>query len=746
MRQAFLLILLFCPLVLPAQRDLSEARFIINGRSLSIPYAGGVNSVIASGVDLNRDGKEDLVLFDKSDNHYMSFRNEGVAGEIRFIPDESLSEHFPDAVDYAYFTDMNHDGAADLFVMSESGGAGMAYYIGYWKGNRLAFRKMSDRLQDSSGRSLYIDRTNLPAIADLNGDGDLDIVLVDFGYSTITYYENLETERNLPADTLILKPKTNCWGYVCECSQSDNSITLNYHHSVCFYNMISGFPGKGNSNAHRTRHTGATLLVFDPDGDGDPDMLEGDAGFSNLIYLENGRNDAMSLFDSIIRLDTAFPGYDVPVDYNIFPAPYYLDLNNDGKKDLLVSTYTPPACYINSILDTQYNRDLMWYANEGRNGRDTFRLQAGSFLTDDMIDLGFGVHAKWFDYNKDGLTDIVAGRCYQRSAAEPDSVWRGMVLLENTGDSSHPRFELVDRDYAGLSQSVGLGMIPDFYDADGDGDEDMIIAERSGALYFYRDTSAPGVPASFQRIPHYFDGISALTEPAPFMSDVDGDGRPDLLLGERQGRIFYYRNYGTGMLPDFRLESNFWGEVDARQGYFYGNSVPWLGDADGDGQRELLVGNYLGNVLKYTGMDQNPDGKFDLVDSNYMNIRWGGRIGADVADVNADGKADFLLGNYRGGLRIRSFANPIGIEKKEKENWPVELFPNPASEYTILRSGLNKKIQFHLVDLSGRVLEMGVLQARNQVILNLSGYPPAVYLLLLNDGQNEEQKKLIIIR
>ena len=116
MRQAFLLILLFCPLVLPAQRDLSEARFIINGRSLS-------------------------------DNHYMSFRNEGVAGEIRFIPDESLSEHFPDAVDYAYFTDMNHDGAADLFVMSESGGAGMAYYIGYWKGNRLAFRKMSDRLQ-----------------------------------------------------------------------------------------------------------------------------------------------------------------------------------------------------------------------------------------------------------------------------------------------------------------------------------------------------------------------------------------------------------------------------------------------------------------------------------------------------------------------------------------------------------------------------------------------------------------------
>lgn len=746
MRLGYTLLFFLLPAMLYAQRDLNEAAFIVDGKLLSMPYAGGVNSVIASAADLDRDGKADLLLFDKSDNHYMSFRNEGVAGESNYVLDQSLVTNFPQVLDYAFLLDINHDGAADLFSMSAQGGAGIALYFGYWQGNRLAFNLMSDRLLDSTGRPLYIDRTNLPTFYDMNGDGDLDIVLVDFGYSTLTYYENLEMEKGLTGDTLVMLPKSNCWGYVCECSLVSNAMTLNYQDGICFHHLLKGFPGRGEGEAARSRHTGATLLVFDPDNDADPDLLMGDAGFSNLIYLKNGKSNLLTPFDSIIALDTTFPSYDQPVDYNIFPAPFYIDLNNDMKKDLLISTFTSPACYINSILDTQYNRDLIWYANEGRDGRDSFHLQAGNFLADEMIDIGFGAHAAWFDYNADGLMDIVSGRCYQRSASDPDSVYIGLALFENTGTDSVPVFSLVDEDYGDLGHTLGLGLVPSFQDADGDGDQDMTVAEKGGSLFFFRNDAAAGQPASFVEVNGYFDGVKALSDPAPFLCDVDGDGVSDLLLGEKQGRIFYYRNYGTSSNPDFRLENNFWGEVDARQGYFYGNAVPWLGDEDGDGQRELLVGNYLGQVLKYTNIDGNINGKFTLSDPNYLKTNWGGQLGIDVSDINRDGHSDYLLSNYRGGLRILTFTGTVGIAKLDRRPDPFLAYPNPATTFVTLSSRSSRCLEGRLFSISGEALMQFTLLPGKIHTLTLERFSPGMYFLSLNDGKSEFRKKLILIR
>ena len=362
-----------------------------------------------------------------------------------------------------------------------------------------------------------------------------------------------------------------------------------------------------------------------------------------------------------------------------------------------------------------------------------------------MIDIGFGAHAVCFDYNADGLMDIVAGRCYQRSASDPDSVYTGLALFENTGTAGAPVFSLVDADYLGLGRSLGLGLLPSFQDVDADGDRDMVVADKGSSLYFYRNEAPAGQAASFVKVNGYFNGVAPLSDPAPFLCDVDGDGVIDLLLGEKQGRIFYYRNYGSGSNPDFRLENNFWGEVDARQGYFYGNSVPWLGDEDGDGKRELLVGNYLGRVMKYTGIDENLNGKFTLADGNYLKLNWGGQVGIDVADLNQDGHSDYLLSNYRGGLRILTFAGAVGIGENVKSPVPFLAYPNPANAFVTLSSQHGKPMEGRLFSISGEELLHFTLAPGAQRTLALQSFPPGLYFLSLSDGQRTFREKLILI-
>lgn len=739
--------LLLCTFILLAtttyaQRNMQEVDFVVDGEKLSMPFAGGFNALIIAAEDLNNDGKKDLLLFDKSDNSFIGFRNEGGPGEINYIPDESLVQHFPDANNWAYLIDYDFDGAADLFTISPVGGAGIALYKGRWEGNRLAFDFKSNRLETIDQHQLYTSSNKLPAIDDINGDGDIDILVFDLNDRLIQYYENQSKEQGSPMDTLILKRKSNCWGYICECSSVDNSLELDYQGSGCFHNLWGGgFPGNGDAPRHKTRHAGSTLMTFDPDDDGDKDVLLGDAGFSNLVYLEN----SPGAFDSISTYDMNFPAYDVPVAYNKFPAPYYVDIDNDGKKDILISTYSPPVCGLHLLLDTAYNKNLLFYKNTGTGGKDTFRYQSNNLLVKDMIDVGFNSRPAYFDYNGDGLEDIVVGRCYMRDANDKDSIYFGLVLFENKGTASAPNYELVSEDYASLRQYGYMGISPEFADLDGDGDNDMIIALRGGDMHYFRNDAGAGNEASFTRVEGFFDALTSVSSPAPQVVDVDGDGLLDLLVGEKQGRVNYYKNYGTQSEPDFQQESNFWGEVDVRQGSYYGYAVPWLGDADGDGERELLVANQNGYVLKYTNVDGNLGGEFDLVDTNYLQMTWGQYLTLDLADIDGNGEYDFLLGNYRGGLRLRTFGQPVGIKPSQQRALAFEVYPNPAVQVLTVRTSAPAEGVIKLINLTGTTL---IRQEHHSpsTTLDIEHLPNGIYIVAFNNGESTAMKKVVVKR
>ena len=73
------------------------------------------------------------------------------------------------------------------------------------------------------------------------------------------------------------------------------------------------------------------------DGDNDMDFILGDVSFNNLNLLINGGDSQDA---SMVSVNQDFPignGSDINAEINSFPAAFYLDVNNDNIKDLVVS-------------------------------------------------------------------------------------------------------------------------------------------------------------------------------------------------------------------------------------------------------------------------------------------------------------------------------------------------------------------------------------------------------------------------
>ena len=75
---SFCLFTVYCPTVNAQFRLAEEVEVYIDGEKLSNPWAGGINQPQISSFDLNNDGFEDLVIFDKSGGVYLTFLNEGI--------------------------------------------------------------------------------------------------------------------------------------------------------------------------------------------------------------------------------------------------------------------------------------------------------------------------------------------------------------------------------------------------------------------------------------------------------------------------------------------------------------------------------------------------------------------------------------------------------------------------------------------------------------------------------------------
>lgn len=698
-----------------------------NGETLANPWAGGLNCPQFSGIDLNGDGVRDLVVFER--NFYgavKTFLNGGTPDNVDYKYAPAYQSRFPGMRNWMLLRDYNCDGKEDIFT---SVPAGVAVYRNDTEpGGNLQFTLVTSLLQTiglDGQTPLYVSPPDIPAIVDVDNDGDLDFLTFNILGSTVEYHKNLSMETFGNCDFLDYELKNACWGYFSE-DGTNNTVTL---FDTCENNVPD--PEK------TSLHAGSTILALDLNGNGVKDLVLGDITYTNMVMLTNGGSPTSS---GIVAFDTAFPSNSVPVDLTVFPAGYYLDADNDGRKDLLVAPNNP---------NTSENSQNIWfYKNTGTVDVPVFTFQQDAFLQDGMVDAGERSFPVFFDANGDGLHDIVMGNFgYFASSGNYSSQ---LLLMQNTGTPEKPSFTFVTDDYQGLSVYGFDGIYPAFGDLDGDGDLDMIAGDEEGHLHFFRNEAGPGNEAVFNLSQPNYMGIDVGQSAKPQVIDVNRDGLEDLLVGERGGTISYFENTGTSESADFGPEptTGSFGFIDVMPECCTGYSVPFMAE-DSTGNYMLYVGSEQGKLYLFNNIEGNLQGAFDIADSLYLSAI---NVTVAGADINNDGRLEMIFGEYGGGVGLLKHGTPpgMGVRDYKQARISLDVFPNPASGHAriiiteLLNKGL-KEISLEIWNSMGLLISSGkTVASYGQATLQLDGLGPGIFYIRVNTGEGSGSLKLVI--
>ncbi|TAE62044.1 MAG: VCBS repeat-containing protein, partial [Bacteroidetes bacterium] len=220
-KTVILFFLYLAPLLLSAQfqfRRSNEIPVQYFQNNLSLAWTGGMDACQFSQIDLNLDGTEDVFVFDRIGSRVMTFVHNGGSG-VNFTWTPRYDSIFPALSDWVLLADYDNDGHADLFTGFDGGfivyknmaaDSGEVAFLPYPGGAIKTNRPGNVRVE------IAVNSMDIPAIVDLDGDGDLDVLTYDQPGSRIEYHKNVCKDFYGHSDSLIYRFEEACWGHVME--------------------------------------------------------------------------------------------------------------------------------------------------------------------------------------------------------------------------------------------------------------------------------------------------------------------------------------------------------------------------------------------------------------------------------------------------------------------------------------------------------------------------------------------------
>ena len=637
----------------PQNKQGIQVKNLLNDQNYAYPWAGGMNACQFGEIDLDQDGLKDLFVFDRMGDRIMTFLNKGIPDSIAYEYAPQYAFDFPELYDWVIFRDYDQDGKNDIFTYAK-GLAGMLVFRNVSSGGELKFKQMVDpfltSFQGGGYTNILVTYADYPGIVDLDDDGDLDILTFWGLGSFVELHKNLSMEKYGIPDSLDYEKIESCWGQFAESDES-NTIYLD----TCFGKSLK-FKGK------EERHTGSTFLVNDMDGDGVKDLVLGDVDYAILVLLMNGGENINAF---MISQDWNFPQGTKQANLFSMPAPMYLDVNMDGRKDLILSPFDPNPYVTQNLHSTHL------YLNYGMDDAPDFNFTSSQFLQNEMIDLGSGAYPVFLDVNGDGLQDMIVGNYGYYDSSWMDDWYflhsaytSSLALFLNTGTAGQPEFNFYDPDFAGLSELSLRGLVPAFADLDGDNDLDMLCGQENGELLYFENTATSPDTMIFTLKEEHYQDIDVGEYSTPQLFDLTQNGLPDLVIGEKRGNLNYFPNAGTPDEPVFTLKTDSLGGILVTDFSVsnYGYSHPAFFKYQEE--TRLIVGSESGKLFYFTNIDNNLGGDFTksdslayLVDTTGFSFFPAFRSAAAIEDLDQDGYPELIAGNFSGGMHYYSMGS-----------------------------------------------------------------------------------------
>ena len=536
------------------------------------------------------------------------------------------------------FPDVNGDGLPDMFIGNS---AGILYqYTNEGTTEWPEYSYLGTLFADGADAQFDVGSYSTPSYDDLNGDGLIDFLVGDSS-GRLTPLINIGTETEplwQRQAALVL--------------QTGETFDVGSHAAPHFFDidndgdhdLLVGESGgrvlvllrSGTSEQPQWTNTGTFLqddagiiidvgsygvpTTHDNDKDGNPNLFVGSSGGRIYGYTNTGTLTA-PIWSGLGELRDVNGNI---IDIGSYSAPVFVDINFDGISDLFVGE-SSGRLFRFEERDDQYEYIRLF----------------------DTIDSGDHAKPTFVNYDGDGDFDIIMGASSGY-----------LYYVENYGDATNSKFRQVGvvRDADGNIIDVGTYSAPTAYDWDADGDADLLVGASNGLTYLLKNIGTPTDPifeppqVQYHTVgPYAGRVIDAGSYATPVVYDYDFDGVQDLIVGNSSGYMYVLPNLGTNAAPAWEGTGQVLQNENAVAIDVGSYAAPFILDIDGDGAKELLIGNSNGFVYFY---DNNSESnlKFTFKDADYLTYDFGSYAAPTAADMDGDGDLDFVTGNSSGLL------------------------------------------------------------------------------------------------